>query len=83
MCALEVVIEGLDPDRAKALEHDVRRTVVDRHARDVIRITVLPSAEASNQWDVGVRRATGWSVTWVDASPHDLAVHVVNRLRWL
>ena len=77
---MDVFIGGLDPAFAKGLEADVRRTIVDLRIDDVQVVAVLPS-DAKNRWDVGVRRATGWSVTWFDAAVEDLTAQVTDRLR--
>ena len=78
--ACDVLIGGLDRARAKLLEVEVRRTILELHARDVVTIAVLPS-DATNRWDVGVRRAGRWSVTWFDSSVDDLVARVTDTLR--
>jgi hypothetical protein len=78
----DVLIGGLDREHARVLENRVRRMIVDLKARDVLRIAVLPS-DAADRWDVGVRRASGWSVTWFDSPIEDLPAQVVSRLRTL
>jgi len=77
---MDVLIGGLDRTRADALEADVRRTIGALRVTDVQVVAVLPS-DAKNRWDVGVRRPTGWSVSWFDAAVDDLALHVTNQLR--
>ncbi len=76
----DVLIGGLDTQRAKALEAKVRRTIVDLRAKDIVTVAVLPS-DATNRWDLGVRRSTGWSVTCFDAGEEDLDARVANTLR--
>jgi hypothetical protein len=78
--AFDVLIGGLDTERARALEAKVRRTVVDLRATDVVTVAVLPS-DATNRWDVGVRRSAGWSVTWFDSGIDELAARVASALR--
>ena len=78
--AFDVLIGGLDSERARALEASVRRTILDLRATDVVTIAVLPS-DATNRWDVGVRRAAGWSVTWFESGLDDLAMRVTTTLR--
>jgi hypothetical protein len=81
--AFDVLIGGLDGESARVLESHVRRTIVDLDARDVMAIAVLPSSNANGQWDVGVRRANGWSVTWFEARVEQLAAEVTRRLETL
>ena len=78
--AMDVLIGGLDPKRARVLEAEVRRAIADLRITDVVAIAVLPS-DAQNRWDVGVRRRAGWSVTWFDSPVEDLCAQVSNRLR--
>lgn len=78
--AFDVLIGGLDAARAKALEVEVRRTIGELRTRDVVTIAVLPS-DATNRWDVGIRRRAGWSVTWFDSTVDELAGCVTRTLR--
>ena len=78
--AFDVLIGGLDTERARALEAKVRSTVIDLRATDVVTVAVLPS-DATNRWDVGVRRSAGWSVTWFDAGVEELGARVATALR--
>ena len=77
---MDILIGGLDAKRARALEADVRRAIIDLQVTDVVTIAVLPS-DAANRWDVGVRRSAGWSVTWFDSAVEDLSAQVADRLR--
>ncbi len=76
----DVLIGGLDSARAKALEVEVRRTIGEPRARDVNTIAVLPS-DATNRWDLGIRRGADWSVTWFDSSVDELPMCVTRTLR--
>jgi len=77
---MDVLIGGLEEKRARTLEAEVRRTVSELQATDIVTIAVLPS-DAENRWDVGVRRSDGWSLVRFDAADEDLSAQVAQNLR--
>jgi hypothetical protein len=76
----DILIGGVDDRTARVVETAVRRAIVDLQVTDVVTVAVLPS-DAPNRWDVGVRRAAGWSVTSVDAEIHQLSTQITETLR--
>ena len=77
---IDVLIAGVDSERSKLLEQNMRRTLASLPVRDVSTIALLPS-DAHGRWDLGVKRTSGWSVVWFDSAVDDLSTRVADRLR--
>ena len=77
---IDVLIAGLDQERTRMLEQNMRDTLAQLPVRDVSTIALLPSDERG-RWDLGVKRSSGWSVVWFDSAVDDLSVRVAASLR--
>jgi hypothetical protein len=76
----DVLIAGVDSERSKSLEQDLRQALAETRANDVSTVALLPS-DALGRWDLGIKRKSGWSVVWFDAKVDELSTHAAVNLR--